>query len=280
MRMHTLKYLVLLLSSLIYVHGCAAVTETQSLEQLRDDFSTLQQLQTELKQYQKAGSLSQKEIADYKTWVRQIEDRVAESCLALRRAGDTQLPADLPCNKILASYSISPSIDVKNENTEAEKTAGMLDQLNGSLGEFDERLLREQDRVKSKKPYTDTSGGSAGGGGGGGGAGASSGNTGGNGKESASETGESEKAGSQSGRQAGRQSGTQSEEGERHASGGTGTPSGAPSAHKTTAPQDIPDGRNDDVIARQLREAAEKETDPELRKKLWDEYRRYKGGSR
>jgi len=44
-------------------------------------------------------------------------------------------------------------------------------------------------------------------------------------------------------------------------------------------PEDIPDGSDDDVVARQLREAAEKETDPELREKLWEEYRRYKAGT-
>jgi hypothetical protein len=29
-----------------------------------------------------------------------------------------------------------------------------------------------------------------------------------------------------------------------------------------------------------LREAAEKETDPELKEKLWEEYRKYKQGTR
>ena len=43
-------------------------------------------------------------------------------------------------------------------------------------------------------------------------------------------------------------------------------------------PPDIPDGSDDDVVARQLREAAMKETDPRLRERLWDEYRRYKQG--
>ena len=42
-------------------------------------------------------------------------------------------------------------------------------------------------------------------------------------------------------------------------------------------PQNVPDARDDDIIARQLREAAMSETDPVLREKLWDEYRRYKG---
>jgi len=42
-------------------------------------------------------------------------------------------------------------------------------------------------------------------------------------------------------------------------------------------PDDIPPGANDDVVGRQLREAAMKEPDPELREKLWDEYRAYTG---
>jgi hypothetical protein len=33
---------------------------------------------------------------------------------------------------------------------------------------------------------------------------------------------------------------------------------------------------DDDIVARQLREAAENETDPELKEKLWKEYEEYK----
>jgi hypothetical protein len=44
-----------------------------------------------------------------------------------------------------------------------------------------------------------------------------------------------------------------------------------------TAPKaTIPDGDDNDVIARQLREAAEAETDPKVKEKLWAEYRKYK----
>jgi hypothetical protein len=43
------------------------------------------------------------------------------------------------------------------------------------------------------------------------------------------------------------------------------------------APEDIPTGNDDDIVARQLREAAMREPDPEIRKALWDEYRKYKG---
>ncbi len=38
--------------------------------------------------------------------------------------------------------------------------------------------------------------------------------------------------------------------------------------------------KDDDIVARQIREAAEREQDPELRKKLWEEYRKYKEGVR
>lgn len=43
-----------------------------------------------------------------------------------------------------------------------------------------------------------------------------------------------------------------------------------------TVPADIPSGSDDDIVARQIREAASKEQDPLLREKLWDEYRKYK----
>ena len=55
------------------------------------------------------------------------------------------------------------------------------------------------------------------------------------------------------------------------------SPQRAPPATAGNVPDDIPDARDDDIIARQLREAAMNETDPELREKLWEEYRRYKG---
>ena len=45
-----------------------------------------------------------------------------------------------------------------------------------------------------------------------------------------------------------------------------------------SGPGDEIDARDDDIIARQLREAAMQETDPELKEKLWAEYRRYKRG--
>jgi hypothetical protein len=44
------------------------------------------------------------------------------------------------------------------------------------------------------------------------------------------------------------------------------------------APEGIPSAQGDDIVAHQLREAATAETDPKLKEKLWEEYRRYKSG--
>jgi len=42
-------------------------------------------------------------------------------------------------------------------------------------------------------------------------------------------------------------------------------------------PDDIPATDNDSLLESRIREAAEKETDPETKAKLWNEYRKYKG---
>ncbi len=59
----------------------------------------------------------------------------------------------------------------------------------------------------------------------------------------------------------------------------SGETSGTPRPAGAGASADAPESRDDDVVARQLREAAERETDPALREKLWREYRRYVGDS-
>lgn len=60
----------------------------------------------------------------------------------------------------------------------------------------------------------------------------------------------------------------QAEQSEAHGQEQTGS--------SNTQVADIPSGHDDDVIARQLREAAEAETDPEVKEQLWEEYRKYK----
>lgn len=62
-------------------------------------------------------------------------------------------------------------------------------------------------------------------------------------------------------------------------SGSLGVGGDIPVDSISDAPADVGSGQDDDIIARQLREAAQKERDPELRAKLWNEYRKYKKGA-
>ena len=57
-----------------------------------------------------------------------------------------------------------------------------------------------------------------------------------------------------------------------------GTPGkGSETSRSAPVPEDIGDGQGDDIVLRQIREAAMKERNPVLREKLWDEYRKIKG---
>lgn len=113
-------------------------------------------------------------------------------------------------------------------------------------------------------------------------------------------SGSSSSSGQQGGQQGGDASGSQSgsEESQSQSSsaaagsggGGAGAEQGDRAIGTTSAggaqqggddiipiPEDIGDGRNDDIVLRQIREAAMNERDPVLREKLWDEYRRIRG---
>ncbi|NND44978.1 MAG: hypothetical protein HKN58_06610 [Xanthomonadales bacterium] len=106
--------------------------------------------------------------------------------------------------------------------------------------------------------------------------------------ESGASGGESGQSGQQSGGgSSGSSSGSESggAEGAQGAGGG-GASAGGQQGNTTTGnadegdadiipiPDDVGDGRDDDIVLRQIREAAMKEKDPVLRERLWDEYRR------
>ena len=257
------EFLLTLLLCGFAVQGFSVSVDVELLQQLRADYAALVQARQDFEQSRKTGKLGDAEETDYANWIRQLNDQVIQDCRALTRIATEPLPEDLPCSKVTASNPAPAAIDIAAESTEAEHTDSMIEQLNGSLGGFDERLLREQERVKARTPRSDT----AGGGSGGGGTGSADSN------ELPGEAGSDDKAAGQPGDEK-----DSDNQGDGTADSRQSSPGKPLPGAKSSVPDDIPDGSDDDVIARQLREAAEKETDPELKKKLWDEYRRYKAG--
>ena len=136
--------------------------------------------------------------------------------------------------------NVSNGID--SVQTDEEKVMNLEEKLDDSLSEFDEMLLRKNQDLTQKN----SQGGVVG-----------QNDSGGNGQR-LRETVSNDDNGT-------KDSPVSPITGSGHKSGGT--------MEQST------EFDNDDVVARQIREAAESETDPELKEKLWAEYRKYKAGS-
>jgi len=137
--------------------------------------------------------------------------------------------------------------------TSGEKSAGLDRKLDDSLEAYDASLQGEQQRQAARMGETAQIVG-------------------------AREDAESSAGGSDSGSPSAEEQGGDAESPSSERKGGgsavTAGTTGAP------GPENLPEGHDDDVVARQLREAAENEEDPELKAKLWEEYRRYKEGGK
>ncbi len=140
--------------------------------------------------------------------------------------------------------------------TAAERTARLEGELEESVGGFDEVLADEQKEISTVGRNTEGFGGGQGG--------AGSGRVGLGGQAGGGGSGGGGSGGGQAGSVAGPQE-------QRQASVGGLTEEEI----RARTPDDIPDLVSEDIVARQLREAALAEEDPELRERLWDEYRTY-----
>jgi hypothetical protein len=173
--------------------------------------------------------------------------------------------------------------------TDREQVATLDRRLNKEMVEFDGMILREREGVKEREnesgASTGSGSGSAQGDAGGGFAGSERGTGYGTTGTGPGGGGEGDEPGGTFGTVArgappmprAAPTGEDSGRGNRPLDGGDNRAGDYQhSAAVAPIPEDIPDGKDDDVVARQLREAAMREPDPELREKLWNEYRKYK----
>lgn len=177
------------------------------------------------------------------------------ACSATNQAAP-ETPTTKPQTYQVAETVSDPSIDQSAAITSEEKSEQIDQTLDESFAEFDRLLLRERERIGKEQNERGSGFGN------GDGSSEKESDSGGIGGENETQT----------------TSASTEEDNEQQ---GRGQPDNT-SAKNTQAniPADVGDGSNDDVIARQLREAALKEKDPVLQKKLWDEYRKYTKSSR
>ena len=197
--------------------------------------------------------------------------------VALAQAGSDAQPSAhlgaIDCAEITVDYAQDPSL------TPEEDLARMDEALNRSLNQFD--------ACQIARMTNSTGGGEASGGSGYGGS------VGGDGSSSGlGSTASSDMAGSQKPSKALKPS--ERDDSRQYENAGLGPPAsggeleeGEPenasrkddreAIENGKVPEDIPPADNDSVLEAQIRKAAMNEKDPEVRARLWDEYRKYKG---
>jgi hypothetical protein len=279
---------------LIMVTAVAATPVHDSGTELRQSVIALDHARSravdDLNQKQQHAILNAQELRDYEKFITFLAAKIGEYCHQLLSEQGESATAGLPCpagGQVLFAPQTDPI------STSSEQIADLDKVLAESLGQFDESLLKEDERLAARQPMdretgygsNEEQGNSSGGQYGG--QGEASGETQGDGRTT--ETGGIEGQASNEARTTG--SGTEMDGSTTGSGDGTGSVPGkgaeaseglgSEQSGETTAQagqQELETGY-DDIVARQLREAAEKETDPELKKKLWEEYRKYKEGT-
>jgi hypothetical protein len=239
-----------------------------AMENLRVTEAAERRVNDEYESLFAAGALNGDEIEEYQGFLQRIRRFVERYRLEVAVLSGAALAGDPDKTSETNREDLSRSFS--GEQTDEEQTGSLDAELNASLGDFDEMLLREQEQLADKARTAEAAGA---GGGAGGASGGGQGFAGDAGAASETFASQDETGAGAPGAAA------EAEAGERRAAAAGGYSKTA-QRQGSSPPADIPDGRDDDIVARQLREAAEYEADPKLRKKLWDEYRKYKNATR
>lgn len=281
------------------LHGASQQEAMSKLAQARENLSvseaTEARITSQLARLKESGKASSEVLADYETYLDRVRRMVQENRKVLQ-----DMEAALKRHEPRGAAGGAPEgpergriSEQKVPEAEMKDEVAALDaEFNASLAAFDEMLLKELDeirarsasrmrdlaqeaaaaarRVRKKGVAVDTSSREES---------VSAGIEGAHSEQPRSQGGGAGQAGSEKERAESR--GKQAED--RSAAQGTGydreydrSPGDgkggiAPSRQR-------PASYDDDIVARQIREAAEKETDPELKERLWKEYENYKRG--
>jgi hypothetical protein len=234
----------------------------------------------ELSDLKASGNASPEVLSAYETYLARVQEMVDENQKALAQmeaaysAHQARSQAAAAGTPAIAGAA-PPSAGLGEDP--ADRLKALDRQFNESLAAFDEMLLKELRLIQaaSAKRMQGLSEAAAE-------AGRQAGEKGGAssaGKGSTAETAGSGTAGggSEKGEAGTEQAKTSEGSGKPGGAAGSGQGAGGWGPGGTGAPPgSYTPSPDDDIVARQLREAAEKETDPDLKAKLWKEYEAYK----
>ena len=266
----------------------------------------------ELEALKRSGTANTRMLQDYATYLQRVQDLVDENRRVVRKLEALCAPAGGPA-AVGRQGTPGPPPGAAAAGAEVDEVTVLDRKLQDSLASFDEMLLQRLNAIQAESAEkmrdlareAAQAAGRARQEGGAAARSSTSGGTGGDGKPG-SRGQQGSRAGKQgeNGTPGGQQGGNTGQGGRRGTAAGTAaTGQGQTSSGAGRAPGQQDKGRDtsatrgqtgsggtaaasasnpedDDIVARQLREAAEQETDPELKKKLWKEYEAYKKNTR
>ena len=236
----------------------------KEIEDLQATYAVWRSNDAEFREMRKQDQLSNIDIREFAVFVAGLKRQVIEGCEAVRKLGGDASLHGVDCVKLEddpESKKGGALKITKRELTQEEKKVLLEQQMGKLISDFDGLLLQHQEKLKWEQGESQSNG---------------SRDSGAFDKSGAKETaglgvppdGDVEKPGSKVG--------PILREAEPGAGPGVEKQGEMPDFKK----EDVGDGSDDDVVARQLREAAETETDPVLKKQLWEEYKKYKNVTR
>ena len=251
--------------------GAANASLEKARENLRTSRETENRIAADIENLKKSGNASPEAVKDYEDYLSRVKAMTAENRKIVEQmetaysqhTPGTTHPNPAVSNKVDKMHDP----DIPEEQT-VDEVAALDQEFNESLAHFDDKLLKEMDeiragsaeklqdlaqeaadaakRLRDKGVDVDTSG---------------------------TESSETQKEASESSRQT-ETTGDSADTATASRNGSSTEGKGASQDNRRRT-----DYEDDDIVARQLREAAENETDPELKEKLWKEYEDYKKSS-
>lgn len=213
----------------------------------------------------KQNSRSSNEIDEYSVFIEYLSHQINTYCLEIISDYGIEAIKNLPCS-FYSQDNNSTAYQYKTINndiqTNEEKIASLDNEFLHSLGDFDEMLLKEDEKLAAKTRNSSQRSGNN----------SNSANSQSM-SSSVSQDQESEQNQETENHQGSQKNKDNNKWSEEQAKG---KGSQKKSSEQENMRRRKLDEINDDIVARQLKEAAEKESDPELKEKLWDEYYKYK----
>jgi hypothetical protein len=198
---------------------------------------------------------------EYSVFIEFLSYRIDEYCSQISELYDEKKVTGLPCSNSV--YNQSYKLDKNSYVTSEEKIESLDDELMKAIGDFDEMLLEEDEKIAQigRKKIGNESNSS----------GQYSQENNSDASSSSEQKNKNQSSNSNNENQTSSSDTSKMNKNNTQAKGkGKGKQGGINYERRKLNKTD------DDIVARQLKEAAENESNPELKEKLWNEYYKYK----